>query len=86
MWDALMHADFEYDDDMIAVVQLVQAGGYTSIRVDEACPAGTTWAFLAQQCRDLAGQLDEKARGHDSFIRFDVEDDELDRLLGRSDG
>jgi hypothetical protein len=80
-----MHADFEFDEDMIAVVQLVQTGGHTSIRVDEACPDGTTWAFLAQQCHDMASRLDERARGYDSFIRFNVDDDELDRWLGRGD-
>ena len=81
-----MRADFEYDDDMIAVVQLVQEGGHTSIRVDEACPNGTTWAFLAKQCHDMACRLEERARGNDTFIRFDVDDDELDRLLRQSDG
>jgi hypothetical protein len=78
-----MRADFDYDDEMIAVVQLVQAGGHTSIYLRDL--AGVQWGLLAQQCRDMADRLEQRERdGTGGLIRFDLDDAELDRLLGNS--
>jgi hypothetical protein len=76
-----MRANFDYDDEMIAVVQLVQAGGHTSIYISDL--AGVQWGLLAQQCRDMAERLEERARdGIGGLIRFDLDDNDIDQLLG----
>lgn len=76
-----MRADFDYDDEMIAVVQLVREGGHTSIYITDL--AGVPWGLLAQQCRDMADRLELRERdGVGGLIRFDLDDNELDRLLG----
>lgn len=77
-----MRAEFDYDDDMIAVVQLVRQGGHTSIYIGDL--DRVEWGLLAQQCREMADRLDQRERGGiGGLIRFDLDDDELDRLLGR---
>ena len=77
-----MRADFEYDDEMIAVVQLVQEGGHTSIYISNL--AGVQWGLLAQQCRDMADRLEQRELdGMGGLIRFDLDDNDLDQLLGK---
>jgi hypothetical protein len=76
-----MRADFDYDDEMIAVVQLVREGGHTSIYISNL--ARVQWGLLAQQCRDMADRLELRERdGIGGLIRFDLDDDELDQMLG----
>ncbi len=76
-----MRADFDYDDEMIAVVQLVREGGHTSIYI--ANVVGVQWGLLAQQCRDMADRLEQRERdGIGGLIRFDLDDNDLDQLLG----
>lgn len=76
-----MRADFDYDAEMIAVVQLVAVGGHTSIYIGNL--DGVQWGLLARQCRDMADRLEQRERdGTGGLIRFDLDDDELNRLLG----
>jgi hypothetical protein len=76
-----MRADFDYDDEMIAVVQLVHEGGHTSIHISNL--DGVRWGLLAQQCRDMADRLEQRERdGTGGLIRFDLDDNDVAQLLG----